>query len=286
MSVYDIHGLTTKGPVRQANEDHILVGRFIKSDGAVGVRIETDDEYLGVQGLVCAVADGVGGEAGGATASKLAIQSVDAQFYGVEKTGGLLGKCREALTAAGQRANQTLLSVQASRPALGRMGCTLSGVCLTSEGFLVFNAGDSRVYRLRDAILRQLTSDDSVAAMAVTSGAMSAGEAEVSETRHTIVNLVGSQSFKLQVTDGPEFRDGDALLVCTDGVHDLVPLEELESLLANAAEARLMAERVVEGAVARGGRDNISLVVVRKVAGAPPIAAEQAAAEAPPILKS
>ena len=282
MSVYDIHGLTTKGPVRQANEDHILVGRFMKNDGGVSVRIEADDEYLAVQGLVCAVADGVGGEAGGATASKLAIQSVDAQFYGVEKTGGLLGKCREALTAAGQRANQTLLSVQASRPELGRMGCTLSGVCLTSEGFLVFNAGDSRVYRLRDAILRQLTSDDSVAAIAVSSGAMSAAEAEVSQARHTIVNLVGRQSFQLHVTDGPEFRDGDALLVCTDGVHDLVPLEELESLLAQAPEARLMAERLAERAVTRGGRDNISLIVVRKVAESPPEGGGHAA-QPPPM---
>jgi protein phosphatase len=166
------------------------------------------------------------------------------------------------------------------------MGCTLSGVCLTTEGFLVFNAGDSRVYRLRDGILRQLTSDDSVAAIAVAGGVMSAGEAEASEARHTIVNLAGSEAFKLRVLDGPEVRDGDSLVVCTDGVHDLVPLEELEGVLAGASESRVMAERVMSRAIEHGGRDNISLVVIRRAADGPAAAPEGAAGLPPAFSQS
>ncbi len=157
-----IHGCTDKGPVRKSNEDHILVARIVKNRGQLSLTLTQDDDWLARYGLLCAVADGVGGESGGAIASLLTLNALETHFYSSERAGDLESACRDALEAATTRANETLLTQQSERPELARMGCTLAGVCLTPSGYLVFSAGDSRVYRVRDGVVRALTVDDTL----------------------------------------------------------------------------------------------------------------------------
>ena len=267
MRIFEICGRTETGPVRQANEDHILLGRFIKNSGRMSMEIAADDDFLTVYGMLFAIADGVGGEAGGALASRLALNALDTQFYGTEKGAEPIGKSREVLRAAGDRANQTLLAVQATRTELARMGCTLAGVCLAggpSRGqWLFFKAGDSRVYRFRDGFLSQVTRDDTITALAVDLGAMTAEKAKKSAKHHIITNCAGSATFELEIDAGRELRDGDVLLICSDGLHDLVPIERMEKLLAPGRDVRAMADSLVAEAVANGGRDNISVILIR-----------------------
>lgn len=263
MKSFHVYGYTETGPVRKANEDHILIGRFIKNRGGLGICFDHDDDFLTTYGIVFAVADGIGGERGGAIASNLALTALERQFYGVEKGDRGINPFLEALQAAAERANTTILKVANSKPELSRMGCTLSGICLTPENYLVFNAGDSRVYRCRDGVLKLLTDDDTITNLAVRAGHLSQQEAEKSEARHTLTNCLGSTSFHLKVETGPELRDNDLILICSDGLHDLVNDDDLEKLLATSRPVEELIRSLVYQATQNGGHDNISVIAIR-----------------------
>ena len=262
MRHFEAYGRTETGLVREANEDHILLGRFIKNRGALGVQFAADDDFLSSHGMLFAVADGVGGHAGGHAASKLALNTFDAQFYSAKKDTSRLEAVKEALEAAADRANQTLLNVAASHSEWANMGCTLAGVCLAAEAYLTFHAGDSRVYRVRNGFAKQLTSDDSIVRLAVETGQMTPEEAENSPARHTITNVLGSPSFQLHIGQGPALRDGDLLLICSDGLHDMLKHEEIEGCSAASASLESKVDAWIEAALKAGGHDNVSVVAI------------------------
>ena len=267
MRRFHIFGRTETGPVRRANEDRILVGRFIKNRGGLGLHLAEDDDFMARYGLVLAVADGIGGVDGGGIASKLGLSAFDTQFYSAEKTMDVWGGSMAALEAAGERANHAILDLAANRPELAEMGCTIAGVCLTPEGALVFHAGDSRVYRFRNGALKQLTPDDSIVSLAVQAGHITEEEAHESPARHTITNCLGQATFRLHVQAGPELRDGDVLLVSSDGLHGLVDVDQIEAAMSAADTVEGMANNLVDQAVQQGGNDNISVIVVQAVDG-------------------
>lgn len=263
MRVYDIVGLTDKGAVRERNEDHILIGRFIKNRGCISMCLEQEDDYLACFGLVLAVADGIGGKAGGATASRLALFALEKQFCGVEKTGKGLDFFVEVIRSAVLRANETILTASRNQPELRGMGATLSGVCLTAQGYLVFNAGDSKVYRVRNGTIRPLTKEESVTAPAVDAGLMSEEEAAESPFRHTLTNCLGLESFHLSISPGNVLRDNETLLICSDGLHDFLSYEEMEEILVPSVDSDRAVRSLFEKAVAKGGHDNISIILIR-----------------------
>lgn len=249
--------------MRSANEDHILVGRFLKNRGSITLRLQDDDDYLTTFGVVLAVADGIGGEAGGATASRLALSAFDTQFYGNGKgADDMIESARAAINAAAARANQTLLDVAAHRPELTSMGCTLAGICLTPAGYLVFSAGDSRVYRFRQGALRALTQDDSLVGLAVRSGCMTEEEASVSSKRRTILNCLGSSDFTLSVQAGPRLIPGDVLMVCSDGLHGILSHECIEEILTENPSVESALNRLFDEAVHLGADDNVSAILI------------------------
>lgn len=261
MRTIAIHASTQQGPVRMANEDHILVGRFIKNRGQMSITLDYDDDFLAAFGFLLAVADGIGGEAGGALASRIALSALEKSFYSTEKTG--IGQCEERLREAAMQANTEILSLAVTYPEYARMGCTLTGVCLTSWGFLVFHAGDSRVYRCRNGVLKQLTSDETVAAALLAAGEISYAQAELSNQRHTLINCAGSTSFMITIANGPDLKDEDILLVCSDGLHDLVPYESLGEIFSESMDVAILNKRLVDDAIRRGGHDNISLILIQ-----------------------
>lgn len=265
MRRFDIFGRTETGPVRRANEDRILMGRFIKNRGGLGLLLAEDDDFMAHYGLVLAVADGIGGADGGDIASKMGMSAFDTQFYSAEKTMDVWGGSMAALEAAGERANHAILDLAAKRQELAEMGCTIAGVCLTPQGTLVFHAGDSRVYRFRNSALKQLTSDDSVVGLAVQAGHITQEEAQKSPVRNTITNCLGQTTFQLHVQAGPELRDRDVLLVSSDGLHGLVDVDQLEATMSAPGTVETMANNLVDRAVQQGGNDNISVIVVRVV---------------------
>lgn len=254
------YGTTRTGLVRRSNEDHILLERSILNQGreSLSLSVGTGDPVR--PGVLLAVADGIGGEAGGAVASRLALETLRSRYYGAG-----LQESREAvirvLHSSAAAANDAVLEAAESEPRLARMGCTLTGVCLLADGFVVFNAGDSRVYRFRQGVLECLTRDDSMASLVVEAGAMTAEEAARSPIGHTLTNCLGSHEFRLNVQE-QTWRDGDLLLACSDGLYDMVSDERIQAILSRPASLGDRTESLVEEALANGGSDNISIVVV------------------------
>jgi serine/threonine protein phosphatase PrpC len=263
MNVYtlQVFGCTDTGNVRPVNEDHILVGRFVKNSGWMGIECLDNDDFLASYGILFAVADGIGGEQAGEVASKITLQTIEGHFYSFERPDANIDTFLDALKASVTRANDTVKQIAASRLECAGMGCTLTGVCITRSGYLVFNAGDSRVYRYRSGFLKQLTDDDTLVNIAVRSGQMTYEEAAVSNARHTITNSIGAPNFNLKIKEGPELRDADRLLICSDGLHDLVPIGRMEEIIGSCAvdEAGRM---LLAEAKLNGGTDNISLILL------------------------
>lgn len=261
MTALRLTGMTDTGLVRTENEDLFLLGRFIKNAGAMEMAFSGDDDFIHRYGFLAAVADGLGGHAAGALAARLALRSLEQQFYGAEKHG----QWRAALDALRQgcdRANSTVLQVSLNSREHEGMGCVLAGFCLMDGEYVVFHAGDSRVYRWRYGALRQLTEDDTLVGMAVREGHMTPEEAQASESRHIITNGVGTSNYVLRMTEPTPLHGGDRLLVCSDGLHDMLPFERIEELLGadipNADKARTL----VGEAKAAGGHDNITVLLL------------------------
>ena len=256
---FRVHGTTRTGLVRRSNEDHILLGRSIVNQGSE--HLEISGSELQRSGVVLAVADGIGGEAGGAVASRLALETLERRYYaaatGVASRLAAVG----VLRSAAEGANEAVLQAASVEPRLARMGCTLTGVCLVTGGYLVFNAGDSRVYRFRQGSLECLTRDDSMASLVVEAGAMTAEEAARSPIGHTLTNCLGSREFQLKVEERT-WRDGDLLLACSDGLYDMVSDDDIREILSRDPVLETRNESLVEAALAGGGNDNVSIVLI------------------------
>ncbi len=262
-------GTTRTGLVRRSNEDHILVERSILNRGSEQLELPAGEAFP-KSGVLFAVADGIGGEAGGKIASKMALSKLDSQFYTsatsigdkrLPPSAGTRQAFIDVLKAAGEAANDAVLEVAESEPRLARMGCTLTGICILADGYLVFNSGDSRVYRLRDDSLECLTRDDSMASLVVEAGAMTAEEAARSPIGHTLTNCLGSHEFRLKVQE-QRWCTGDLLLACSDGLYDMVSDQLIQDIVCREASLERRTEDLVEAALAGGGSDNISIILV------------------------
>lgn len=261
--MFEIYARTEIGLVRAANEDHILVGRFIKNYGDMRLFFKNNDDFLYEHGLLFAIADGIGGELGGAIASSNALWTLEQLFYPVKKNGEI-HRIKTTLIEAVKQANITLLQQGIKQPELAKMGCTLAGICLTMQGFLVFNSGDSRVYRYRYPHLKLLTEDDTVTQIAVRNGKMTIAEARRSEQRHRLTNFLGYTHFSCKINEHLILREQDIILICSDGLHDLVSDNEIEAILDNKNNSLPnMGQQLAKLALKKGGYDNISLILVR-----------------------
>jgi protein phosphatase len=242
-------GATDRGRVRQNNED-----AFVADDG------------LGLY----AVADGVGGLESGEIASRIVIESLTNVIAGLHSgtdatpPSGLSrpgNRETSALRSAVSLANKRIFETVARDPAHGGMGTTVTALVMREGMACLAHVGDSRAYRMRDRALAQLTSDHSLVAEMVRAGTLTPKEARKSRHRGVITRAVGINSeIAVDVTTLP-VRPGDRFLLCTDGLTDMVPDEEIAAVLARGAPDAAV-EALIRKANERGGADNITAVVV------------------------
>jgi len=253
-----VFGHTEKGPRHDINEDVVLVRHGIHDSGTAEWCLNGEAEEGGV---LIALADGMGSHAVGAKAGRLMLESLDEHFDRQAHQPDLRSLVN-VLYSAAKEANRTVLEYSTRDPEYTDMGSTLAGVVVHRNEYVAFNAGDSRVYHLSHGVLRQMTEDDTLVAMAVRNGRMTLGEASTSSERHFITNATGTRSFRLHVSESQVLDPGDALLLCSDGLHGVVRLGRLERLLLRhtTAEERCMA--LVAAAAERGGYDDLSVIVV------------------------
>ncbi len=233
-----------KGPFRSTNQD------------AYWVSDTTDPIALGELYIVT---DGVGGQEYGAAAAQLAAQVINTEFYRRRQTGEPVP---DALSQAIYQANEAIYQQAQERGGV-KMGCTVVAA-VQHEGLLyVAHVGDARVYLLHKNKLRQLTRDDSWVQKQIDAGIITPEEAENHQMRNVVTQALGN---KLDITvhrSQPEnFRSGDRLLLCTDGLHGVLNDAELTKLL-KINVPQTAADALVQAAIDAGTQDNVTAVVVQ-----------------------
>lgn len=203
-----------------------------------------------------AVADGMGGHAAGDVASRMIVDALAALPIQTS-LARFVADARHALDAVNRR-----LREEAAKRRVGTIGSTIA-ICLASENrCALLWAGDSRIYLYRDASLSRLTRDHSQVEELRSRGYLTEDEARHHPAQHLITRAVGAASLLELDETYLEVRDRDTLLLCTDGLTNEVPDAEIADTLARGScEAAVLA--LVDRALQRGGRDNISAIVVR-----------------------
>lgn len=226
----------------------------------VGRRRTNNEDALAVVavpgGILCVVADGMGGHQAGEVASRLAVETI----------GDALQRAGEpaSLADAIQAANRAILQAGRADPAKAGMGTTVVCALLQDEVAHLASVGDSPAFVIRGSQVRQVTKDHSLVAEALARGELTPAQAAVHPYRHVLTRCLG-QPEPLEVQGYPplELEVGDTLILCSDGLTEHVEPGELPSLIADRP-AQQAAETLVELANARGGFDNITVIVARR----------------------
>ncbi|MBR4209514.1 MAG: Stp1/IreP family PP2C-type Ser/Thr phosphatase [Lachnospiraceae bacterium] len=203
------------------------------------------------------VADGMGGHQGGEFASAFVIEAVVNAVR--EDTGN---NPITIMNRALQKANKNLYEQSLSSPSLEGMGTTLVLACVEGETLYVSNIGDSRLYIINEEI-RQITRDHSLVEELVLQGKMERGSETYLEQKNIITRAMG---IKDQVTVDffeVELEKGDILLLCSDGLSNMLEDEEIRDIVWKEEDFTSLPGKLVEAANNQGGRDNISVVLVK-----------------------
>ena len=252
MARYLAAARTDVGRKREHNEDSFLV-----------------NEDLGLY-VIC---DGMGGHAGGETASRLAVQTIERELLSAKlRTDDpfvpesplaetpLAGALREAIEGACAAVFRT----SRANPELAGMGTTCISLLIRGEHALVGHVGDSRAYLVRDGDVHQLSDDHSLVNEQVRAGLLSEEEAKHSRLKNIITRSVGFEEDVLVDVLGVETQAGDRFLLCSDGLSNLMENEEIrDALLMNPLDK--VPQVLIQLANARGGDDNITVVTVQRV---------------------
>ena len=216
------------------------------------------------------VADGMGGHAAGEVASQEAVDTVLGmvrrgyasveQFQHEGPTGDNVRGVQRLLKSAVQAATYMVFAIAENDPDQKGMGTTVSALLVMESHAVVAQVGDSRVYLVRENKVYQLTEDHTLVAWQVKQGIISEAEAALSPHKNVITRAVGSRDYVQVDTQCVEVGPGDRFLVCSDGLHGYLTDEEIPSILALGPEVAV--SRLIDVANARGGRDNITAVVV------------------------
>jgi PPM family protein phosphatase len=210
-----------------------------------------------------AVADGMGGHAGGEVAARLAVDALAAAF-GRQPTGA-------GLSQAVTEANAVVWQHSQENPELRGMGTTLTAVGLVNEDghdvLALVNVGDSRSYRFHDGELSQITTDHSLAEEMVRSGELTTAEAAVHPHRHILTRALGVSSDVAVDLWRIQPMRGDRFLLCSDGLTNELELSQISEVLASVPDPSRAADLLVQAARTHGGSDNITVVVVDVVVG-------------------
>ena len=236
------------------NDDRVLIGRNVISDGNVSTVIP--EHYL-----LAAVCDGVGGMAKGYMAAELTLKFMSfAHRKGVNA---------ETIHNAIEEANRRVRAYQQENNLLNGARTTISGMYADDEVFMVFNAGDSRVYRFRYKYITQLTKDNSYVQDLIDLGEITPEEARSHPERNVINKCIGHEEEvnpKITYLDD-EFDVGDIIMICSDGICDVLTNKEIQAILALHKDDENLSEccdKICSKAIENGSQDNMSVLLIRK----------------------
>lgn len=267
----EIGALSHAGRVRANNEDTYLVARFDRQMTSLLTNLPPGyipDRYADA-GYGLLVADGMGGQAGGEVASRTAISALVNLAL---KTPDWIMRidedsAREVLARMDRRIHQveqTLVDIARTDPSLSGMGTTMTLAMSLGADLFIAHVGDSRAYLLRQGRLHRLTRDHTIAQALADAGAISSDAVEAHPMRHVLTHVIGTQGEKAQAELGMlRLIDGDEVLLCTDGLTEMVTEEAIAGALGKGRTAAADCRTLIEMALEAGGRDNVTVVLAR-----------------------
>ncbi len=220
------------------------------------VRRSNEDAYL-IRTPLFMVADGMGGARAGEIASRMCAEA----FAEVDL---IRAPPADALRDTIHTANARILERSRTDPEAAGMGTTVTAALMDDDGKITFaHVGDSRAYLLRDGSLQRLSDDHSLVGELVRKGELSEFEAERHPQRSVITRALGTDDSVEVDTFSLGARDGDVVLLCSDGLNTMVPESTIATVLAEQEPAATIARNLVRAALAGGGEDNVTAVVFR-----------------------
>ena len=267
----DAYGVTHAGKVRKDNQDHYMVCSLRRQLVVRGSSIPDADEILGsIERLasLAVVADGVGGSAGGETASRVALtgiakyvtRSLRCYYRSFDQDEDL----EEALRQASGECHADLLRRAEADPEYRGMATTLTLYLSVWPRAYVLQVGDSRCYLLRGKELVRLTRDQTMAQEMVDLGIMKPEQVAGTRLEHTLTSAIGGRQTQPTVTQF-EMDWGHVILLCSDGLTRHVSDARIGQVLGSMRSAQQACETLLEEALAGGGTDNITIVIGRAI---------------------
>jgi protein phosphatase len=263
--------LSDPGRVRQNNEDHYIITQMGRSFRALATNMPAGElpEPIDDTSYEMAVADGMGGMAAGERASQLAIRtgvqlvlssSRWATKIDEEEARQLIARMRDYL----RKIDYTLIGQARADRDLRGMGTTLTIAYSFGIDVFIVHVGDSRAYIYRKKKLEQLTRDHTVAQNLADVGAIKPEEVHRHATRHVLTNFIGGPSQGVDPEIATlQLQDGDFLLLCSDGLSDMVSDAEIAAILGDSGTCNAAVKALVAKALANGGRDNVTVLLAR-----------------------
>lgn len=249
-----------KGKVRSNNEDNFyLNGQYLtpKNRDKTASYIDNGSREIGLYGVF----DGMGGEALGEEASLIAAETVFKAHRKTESGGNgdktVLSAVKDANAAICKRIIES---------GEKRIGTTFATLKIENDTAKVYNVGDSRVYRLRNGELTQISVDDTTAQRLVNMGMITKEKAKTHEDRHKLTQHLGifpnEMVIEAHKSQELELKKGDKFLLCSDGLTDMVEDEKIEEILKKPADSEETTKLLVDEALANGGKDNVTVMVI------------------------
>lgn len=257
-----VYGCTDQGQVRERNEDNYYIPGWPGKDPAGMPECFDTDKCI-----LLAVADGMGGHAGGDVASKIVIDELDKGIQSLqEENTDHLKKAGELIVSA----HLAILEGARANPYLSGMGSTICALLFKDDFATPLHVGDSRAYLYRNGIMGQLTRDHSEIQVLIELGLIASEEARYHPRKGIILKNLGSEprygKFEVETSEELKLREGDIFLICSDGLTDMLDDSEIRKIIMETREEPLSvlsqaASRLIEEANSKGGFDNITVIL-------------------------
>ena len=237
-----------------------MKGRFTGlTDPGLIRTVNQDDYHIDPDGRFFIVADGMGGHAGGQEASKLATEAIQAHL---DEHWQSQVASEELIEQAFYKANQSILQDQQNHPERPDMGTTAVVFMFRQGESWCAHVGDSRLYRLRSSTLEQITEDHTWVARAMKAGDLTPDQARTHQWRHVLSQCLGRKDLQQVDVQMMDVQPGDRLLLCTDGLTEELSDNLISSYIQPRLDGEEAAAMLIESAKEKGGRDNITVVIV------------------------
>lgn len=261
----DFGAVSHVGLRRQNNEDHFAVVQRSRARKILLTNVDTSDvELQDDEAYVLIVADGIGGQGFGELASELVLKigwelAGEAPFWVMKFDPAVFPRICEKVESYGERIHRKLQERAQADPALAGMGTTWTMAYVMGTNAIIAHVGDSRVYLHSNGALRRLTRDHTFAQTLQDVGVPSE---QTAQFKHLLVNSFGTHpdAVKIDISHVP-LQNGDRILLCSDGLTDMVSDDDIAATLAAVKSAQSACDVLIAQALKNGGHDNVTAVI-------------------------